>query len=624
MRAVGQLSSSRTWWRPRLVAITCLSCLALRSGVLSSQPTDSFGEEERVTAIDLIVAPQVTGTSARKSAKDLKPEDFRLTVGGEPRRVVAIGPPSFGNLSESWQVVVYVDEALSSASTVRWASDLLLQQSEDLVRLGQVDIVVAAEEPVFLLRGNREAGMLKDSLIRLSESERGRDDLTALRSAFLTALHDDDGTYAPDELRMAFRAEEERLILGRMDMLLTFLADDVVAGSLRVLFFVSDGFDLVPDDFYSLWSRIELESSAQDASMGVEISRSVQVLTESVASTARALSAYGWITHPLVAPERPSPLVPGLRIGKWRVSGPAGGNIIGFRIVREHQRKKQKAENLVELGLAQLEKGEPAKAEESFRQALVHFAGDPRTAQSQAQALLGLSEVLALQDEAQGAREALAQAAVLDPAIEEENPEAVAALWDPLEPLNLLAVESSGGLVANEEELIATTTDLDRRLRLTYQEVGPPRGEMQRASIGWSDRAEELRSSAWTRFGTPEAVAAARARSLLDGRFAATELDLDLVVQSSEPGRGWALQARFEEPPDLEGWEESRLLRVTVATAGPDVDPVAKHNLLKGSKAEPWPLFSDAVEPDGSQNLLVVVMEDLATGHWAADIAELK
>ncbi len=154
-----------------------------------------------------------------------------------------------------------------------------------------------------------------------------------------------------------------------------------------------------------------------------------------------------------MAPERPSPLVPGLRIGKWRVSGPAGGRIIGLRIVREHQRKRQKAENLVELGLAQLEKSEAEKAEESFRQALVHFAGDPRTAQSQAQAFLGLSEALALQEEAQGAREALAQAVVLDSSIEEENPEAVAALWEPLEPLKLLARESSGGLVENEDDL---------------------------------------------------------------------------------------------------------------------------------------------------------------------------
>ena len=607
-----------------LVVVASLVYIVLGPGWIWAQLTESFGEEERVTAIDLVVDPWEAGTAARKSTKDLTPDDFKLIVGGEPRRVVAIGPPSFGNLSESWQVVIYVDEALSSAATVRWASDLLFEQSEDLVRLGQVDLVIAAEEPVFLLRGSRESGMLRSSLARLSESERGRDDLTAMRSAFLTALHDENGDYYPAELRTAFRAEEERLIRRRLDMLLTFLADDAGAGSRRVLFLVSDGFDLIPDNFYSLWANLESELSGQGSSQDLEVPDPRLKLEESVSATARALSAYGWITHPLVAPERSSPLVPGLRIGKWRVSGPAGGRIIGLRIVREHQRKKQKAENLVKLGLAQLEKGEPAKAEESFRQALVHFAGDPRTAQSQAQAFLGLSEALALQEEAQGAREAMAEAAVLDPSIEEENPAAVAALWEPLEPLKLLARESSGGLVANQDELIATAAGLGQRLRLTYQEVGAPRGEMLRASVGWSGHEGAFRSPAWTRFGTPESVAAARARSLLAGHFADTELELDLVVQSPQADEGWTLQAAFEEPPDLEGWQEQRLLRVTVATAAPDVTPVVTHRLLQGSEEDPWPVFSTRIDSEDSGSWLVVVMEDLATGHWAADVAELN
>lgn len=605
-------------------ATVCLVVLALVPGRTAAQESERFGEDERVTAIDLVVDPWEGVASAKKSVKDLTPDDFELIVGGEPRRVVAIGPPSFGNLSESWQIVIYVDEALSSAATVRWASDLLLQQSEHLVRLGQVDLVIAAGEPVFLLRGNRDSGMLRSSLARLSASERGRDDLLALRSAFLTALHGETGDYTPEELRQAFRTEEERLIRGRLDMLLTFLADGAGAGSRRALFLVSDGFDLSPDTFYSMWSNLEPEPSGEEPSPNAAIPAPATNLEDFVSATARALSAYGWITHPLVAPERPSPLVPGLRIGKWRVGGPAGGRIIGLRIVREHQRKTQKAENLVELGLAQLEKGNAEKAEEAFRQALVHFAGDPRTAQSQAQAFLGLSEALALQEDSQGAREALAQAVVLDPSIEQENPEAVAALWEPLEPLKLLARESSGGLVENQDDLTANAIELSRRLRLTYQEVGTPRGEMLQARVGWSGREEAFRSPAWTRFGTPETVAAARARSLLAGEFADTELELDLVVQASQSGQGWDLLATFEEVPDLEGWQEDRLLRVTVACAAPDMMPEVTHHLLHGSEEDPWPLFSGAVVADGPETWLVVVMEDLATGNWAADIAELN
>ena len=605
-----------------LVSFTVLAFVPYHSWC---QPEERFGEEERVTAIDLVVAPWGSDSSVKKAPKDLTPEDFQLTVGGEERQVVAIGPPSFGNLSESWNVLVYVDEALSSASTVQWASDLLYQRVEDLVRLGPVDLVMAADQPTYLLRGSREAGTLGSSLARLSGSGRGRDELTTLRSAFLTALHDEAGEYTPEELRAAFRAEEERLIRSRLDMLLTYLADEAAAGSRKALFLVSDGFDLLPDRFYSMWSTLENErsESASSDAPSISVSEIDPGVGELMSTTARAVSAYGWITHPLVAPELSSPLVPGLRIGKWRVSGPAGGRIIGLKIVREHQRKQRKAENLVELGLAQLEKGEAEEAEESFRQALVHFAGDPRTAQSQAQAFLGLSEALTGQEEEQAAREALAQAAVLDPSIEMENPGVLAALWEPLEPLQILAQESSGGLIANEEELTVYATDLGRRLRLTYQQVGAPRGEMLSSSVEWSDGKAALVSPAWTRFGTPEAVSESRARRLLDGDFADTELELDLGIQSSPGDAGWTLLAAFEEPPDLDGWQEDRLLRVTVTTTSTDVLPLATHHLLQGTEEEPWPVFATRVESMGPESWVVVVMEDLATGQWAADVVEI-
>ncbi len=618
-----QVSSAPRRGSSGLVIVASLIHLVLGTGWTWAQPTESFGEEERVTAIDLVVDLFEPGSLARKLPKELTPEDFQLVVGGESRPIVAVGPPSLGNLSESWQVVIYVDAALSTAATVKWASDLLFQQAEELVRLGEVDLVVAADRPAFLLRGSRDAGMLRNSLARLSGSDRGSDELTALRSAFLSVLHDEAGDYTPEELRTAFLAEEERWVRGRLDMLLTFLADDAGLGSRRVLFFVSDGFDLEPDKFYSMWSTLESEPPGSESLLKETALDLGSGLEEVATATARAMSAYGWITHPLVAPERARPLVPGLRVGKWRVSGPAGGRIIGLRIVREHQRKKQKAENLVELGLAQMEKGEAEKAEEAFRQALVHFAGDPRTAQSQAQAFLGLSESLAEQGEDQGAREALAQAAVLDPSIEQENPEAIAALWEPLEPLELLARESSGGLVQEESGLTTVATELGRRVRLTYQEVGAPGGAMLPVRVEWSEREGALRSPSWTRFGTPEAVATARARRLLAGELADTELDLDMVVQASQPDGGWSLQAAFEEPPELEGWQEDRLLRVTVATAAPDVPPRVTHHLLRGSGEEPWPIFSSRVVTEGPETWVVVVMEDLATGHWAADVVEL-
>lgn len=610
--------------RPRQGLVAGLLLLVCASAGSRAQDEQRFGEEERVTAIDLIVDLWESGSTATKLPKDVQPEDFRLIVGGEARSVVAIGPPSRDSLSESWQVVVYVDEALSSESTLRWASDLLSRQSEGLTRLGEVDLVVAAEEPEFLVRGTRDPGLLENALSRLSESGRGLDELTALRSTFLTALNAEDPEYDPQELRLAFRAEEERLTRGRLDMLLTFLVDDAEPGSRRTLLLVSDGFDLDPDDFYRMWSTLESGGAERSAHPQDDAARRLSGVADIAAETARAMSAYGWITHPMVAPERPGPLVPGLRVGKWRVSGPAGGRIIGLRIVREHQRQRQKAEDLLELGLTELEKGQLAKAEESFRQALVRFAGDPRTAQSQAQAYLGLSEALALQGEDQPAREALARAALLDPAIEAEHPEAVAALWEPVEPLEILARESSGGLVESAEDLTQMASELGRRIRLTYQEIGSPRGEMLPVEVECLMTESAPRAPVFTRFGTPATVSAARARRLLAGDLTGTELELDLLVQSLEGEKGWQALARFEEAPNLVEWREKRILRVTLSTAAPDVTPSVTHHLLQGTAEEPWPLFSGEIPADDPPRWVAVVMEDLATGHWGADVVELE
>jgi hypothetical protein len=64
-------------------------------------------------------------------------------------------------------------------------------------------------------------------------------------------------------------------------------------------------------------------------------------------------------------------------------------------------------------------------------------------------------------------------------------------------------------------------------------------------------------------------------------------------------------------------------LRVTVTTASTDVQPMTTHHLLQGTEEEPWPVFATRVESMGPENWVVVVMEDLATGQWAADVVEI-
>ncbi len=232
-----------------------------------AQESERFGEEERVTAIDLVVDPWEGGASAKKSVKDLTPEDFESD---RRRRAAACRRDRAAQLRKPVRIVAGRD--LCRRSPIQRIhgplgfGPLAAAELKTLFAWDKWIWSLQLKSPSFCCAAIATRGMLRSSLARLSESERGRDELTALRSAFLTALHSETGDYAPEEFRLAFRAEEERLIRGRLDMLLTFLAEDSGAGSRRVLFLVSDGFDLVPDDFYSMWSKLEAERSEASAS----------------------------------------------------------------------------------------------------------------------------------------------------------------------------------------------------------------------------------------------------------------------------------------------------------------------------------------------------------------------
>ena len=63
---------------------------------------------------------------------------------------------------------------------------------------------------------------------------------------------------------------------------------------------------------------------------------------------------------------------------------------------------------------------------------------------------------------------------------------------------------------------------------------------------------------------------------------------------------------------------------MTLATAAPDVTPSMTHHLLRGTAEEPWPLFSGEIPAEDPPRWVAVVMEDLATGQWGADVVELE
>lgn len=218
----------------------------------------------------------------------LGPDDFTVLQDGAPRRVLA------AEAGKPWRVVVYVDRILAGTRSVRGAAGLLAAQSRELAALGPVEIVIAEPEPRPALLPTRDPQVLDESLSRLLLMADGRDDLRALRQRFL----DEVGapTEAPEDLtdRVEEAVEAETRLVGRQqDALLEWLAGEAREEGPRVLFLVTDGFDLDPRAPY-------LERIADPARRSeVQAGLAEPPLAARTAELARTAAALGWTVLPM-------------------------------------------------------------------------------------------------------------------------------------------------------------------------------------------------------------------------------------------------------------------------------------------------------------------------------------
>jgi Ca-activated chloride channel family protein len=222
----------------------------------------------------------------------LEPEDFTVLEDGAPRRVLA------AEAGKPWRVVIYVDRILAGTRSVRGAAGLLAAQARELTALGPVDLVIAEPEPRLALLSTRDPLVLDESLSRLLLMADGRDDLRALRQRFL----DEVGapTEAPEDLSddLADRVEEAvaaetRLVGRQQDALLEWLAGEAREDGPRVLFLVTDGFDLDPRSPY-------LERIADPARRSaIEAGLAEPLLAARTSELARTAAALGWTVLPM-------------------------------------------------------------------------------------------------------------------------------------------------------------------------------------------------------------------------------------------------------------------------------------------------------------------------------------
>lgn len=588
-------------------------------------------EQERVTAVDVLIEldAEVAPTGAvRELPAKLTAESFEVRIEGEARPIVGFfDPRPVGTVpawkadeppDEPWRIVLYFDLELAERDTVRWAAGELAELASRLTQLGEVELVIAGDADAGGLAPTRDAALLEGELAGLALRPRGAHRQVEMRAEVLEALRDDAESLQDPEVARALIDQEDALVEDRLDQLLLRLVDRDVPGVKRALFWVTDGFDLEPEAFY--------------ASQGIETDdRMPLLLRERTAKLAVTLASYGWVGVALAPPPADAGLVPGFRIGKWLFSrrGTAEallrGELIFGKFTREARRDPEEARAHYELGRAHLAAGEPEEAEQAFERALYHYAGDPRTRKDQAAAKVGLGRALEAQGAVAEARQAFAHAVELDPNLAGALPEARPRLFEPLAFPASLADSTAGRLVETADELAEAVASLSRRARLTYQISGVPRGDVRKLEVSLAGSELDLRYPSWTRSGTPSGVAAARARRLPLGEYDDGDLAIRARLDSGgADDRSVVVNVDLESLADSPERGAPVLLRITTATGAPGAVQD-----VRSQRFEALPDADDAglsyrlpIAPAIEDGWVSVVVEDLDTGRWGADLVD--
>lgn len=584
--------------------------------------TSGLDEQERVTAVDVLIALDADAAKEGKTrplAENLTPGDFEVEIDGESRPVIGFLDPRSDErgLDEPWRIVLYFDLELAERDTVRWAAGELAEIAPRLVELGLVELIVAGDEQVRGLAPTRDPQLLEAELAGLALKPRGRHRQVELRAEVLDASREDPEAFEDPEALRALFEQEVTLIEERLDELLLRLIDRDVPGVKRALFWIGDGFDLAPEEFY----RLE----------GIGDERMPATVRERAAKLAVTLASYGWVGVALSPPPPDAGLVPGWRIGKWLFSrgntaeAVSRGEAIFGKLTREANRDPEAARAHYEIGLALLAEGKPEEAEQSFERALYHYDGDPRTRNDQAAAKVGLGRALEEQGAASEARQAFAHAVELDPDLAGELPESRPRLVAPREFQQHLADSTAGRLVESPDGLAEAVASLSRRARLTYQVSGIPRGDVRKLEVSLDGSELALRYPAWTRSGTPSGVSAARARRLAQGGYEDGELVVRARIETEEGDeRVVVVEVEPESLALEEGGAASVALRITTATGAPGRVQEVRYRKYEASPSEagdPWS-YRLPVGPDLQEGWTSVLVEDLDTGRWGADLVD--
>ena len=238
---------------------------------------------------------------------------------GAPRKVLAVEP-----VTDRWRILVYFDMPGSTPEGVEAAARAIGNGADQLVALGDVEIVAADRLPETVLDPTSDAEAVRQSADQLTAQAgragrlfRLRDRADSVRASSDTALA---SRLAADRFE-SFQLELDVLAWQRASLLETVHDEESASRSPRVLFLVQDAVDL---DLGAFARRVLDEPTTTVDSRARGEQRRQRSLT-------RTLAALGWRVYPLFAAspdERVDSVLPGRLAHQTRFAQASAGEVV--------------------------------------------------------------------------------------------------------------------------------------------------------------------------------------------------------------------------------------------------------------------------------------------------------
>ena len=280
-------------------------------------------------AASMQVHPTAAQTLSRQSeivlqlpgqpALRLNARNVEVLENGEQRKVVAVDP-----VTDRWRILVYFDMPGSTPEGVEAAATAIGNAADEIVALGDVEIVTADRLPETVLGPTNDAGAIRQAAAQLAQraSQAGR--LLRLRLDADSLRISSDSAQTSQlfaDLFERFQLELDVLAWQRGSLLESVHSETWATGSPRVLFLVQDGTDL---DLGAFARRILGEPATTVESRARDERRRQRSLT-------RTIAALGWRVYPLFAAppdERVDGLLPGRREQQALFAQASAGDVL--------------------------------------------------------------------------------------------------------------------------------------------------------------------------------------------------------------------------------------------------------------------------------------------------------